>query len=51
MQVQERFILTEMNLKIKEGERRARLEKARPHTRRSLRARTLITALVQRLSL
>ena len=51
MQVQERFVLTELSLKVKEGERRAKVEAARPHARPSLRTRTLLTAIVHRLGL
>lgn len=51
MQVQERFVLTEMHLKVKEGERRVKVEAARRHARPSLRTRTLLTSLVHRLGL
>lgn len=50
MQVQERFVLTEMTRRVAEGERRARLLQARAEYRPS-RRRTLLTALVHSLGL
>jgi hypothetical protein len=47
----ERILLTEAALRVQEGEKRARLMGARTDSRLPLRARTLLTALVQRLSL
>lgn len=47
----ERILLTEAALRVKEGEKRARLMEGRADSRLPLQARALLTALVHRLSL
>jgi hypothetical protein len=47
----ERILFTEAALRVKDGEKRARLMEVRIDSRLPLKARTLLTALVHRLSL